>query len=127
MTTLMRLAGSETTSADQAWPLNMQGLFSATQTQEVEHLARAGLRNPIYVGVKVKSKNPQIKNQKIPLTYPIQWPVKATLPLGWFSRLTRLFVCVRAWKVLQIGLWSARAMRSSPNSATSSQTMPQRK
>jgi len=44
------------------------GLFSATQTQEVEHLARAGLRNPVRIGVKVQSKGAQIKNQKIPLT-----------------------------------------------------------
>ncbi|ELR18238.1 DEAD/DEAH box helicase domain containing protein [Acanthamoeba castellanii str. Neff] len=44
------------------------GLFSATQTQEVEHLARAGLRNPLRVGVKVRTKGAQVKNQKIPLT-----------------------------------------------------------
>jgi superfamily II DNA/RNA helicase len=48
-----------------------QGLFSATQTQEVEHLARAGLRNPLRVGVKVRTKGAQVKNQKIPLTYVI--------------------------------------------------------
>jgi superfamily II DNA/RNA helicase len=47
----------------------LQGLFSATQTQEVEHLARAGLRNPLRVGVKVQTKGAQVKNQKIPLTY----------------------------------------------------------
>ncbi|KAL6051400.1 ATP-dependent RNA helicase ddx55 [Balamuthia mandrillaris] len=32
------------------------GLFSATQTEEVEDLARAGLRNPVRVCVKVQSK-----------------------------------------------------------------------
>jgi len=30
------------------------GLFSATQTHEVENLARAGLRNPVTVTVKEK-------------------------------------------------------------------------
>ena len=30
------------------------GLFSATQTNEVENLARAGLRNPVAVTVKEK-------------------------------------------------------------------------
>jgi ATP-dependent RNA helicase DDX55/SPB4 len=30
------------------------GLFSATQTTEVENLARAGLRNPVAVNVKEK-------------------------------------------------------------------------
>lgn len=30
------------------------GLFSATQTREVENLARAGLRNPVAVTVKEK-------------------------------------------------------------------------
>nr|XP_012294161.2 ATP-dependent RNA helicase DDX55-like [Aotus nancymaae] len=30
------------------------GLFSATQTQEVENLVRAGLRNPVRVSVKEK-------------------------------------------------------------------------
>ena len=30
------------------------GLFSATQTQEVENLVRAGLRNPVRISVKEK-------------------------------------------------------------------------
>ncbi len=33
------------------------GLFSATQTQRVKDLARAGLRNPIQVDVKVQYKH----------------------------------------------------------------------
>ena len=47
------------------------GLFSATQTTEVENLARAGLRNPVAVNVKEKvSKNiiffsMQISNRKL--------------------------------------------------------------
>jgi len=32
----------------------MQGLFSATQTDEVEALVRAGLRNPVRVTVREK-------------------------------------------------------------------------
>jgi ATP-dependent RNA helicase DDX55/SPB4 len=32
----------------------LQGLFSATQTKEVEALARAGLRNPVRVTVKIE-------------------------------------------------------------------------
>lgn len=31
------------------------GIFSATQTQEVEDLIRAGMRNPVRVSVKQKS------------------------------------------------------------------------
>ena len=47
------------------------GLFSATQTTEVENLARAGLRNPVAVNVKEKvSRNiiffsMQISNRKL--------------------------------------------------------------
>jgi len=33
------------------------GLFSATQTQELNELARAGMRNPVRVAVKVESKD----------------------------------------------------------------------
>jgi ATP-dependent RNA helicase DDX55/SPB4 len=32
------------------------GLFSATQTKDVEDLIRAGLRNPVLVSVKEKGK-----------------------------------------------------------------------
>jgi ATP-dependent RNA helicase DDX55/SPB4 len=32
------------------------GLFSATQTKEVRELARAGLRNPVSISVRVQSK-----------------------------------------------------------------------
>ena len=41
------------------------GLFSATQTQEVQELVRAGLRNPMYVRVKVENKTTAAV-QKIP-------------------------------------------------------------
>lgn len=34
------------------------GLFSATQTKEVDALIRAGLRNPVRVAVRVESKDP---------------------------------------------------------------------
>ena len=34
--------------------LTPQGLFSATQTREVEALVRAGLRNPVRVSVHVE-------------------------------------------------------------------------
>nr|CCA14120.1 DEAD/DEAH box RNA helicase putative [Albugo laibachii Nc14] len=36
------------------------GLFSATQTQEVRDLARAGLRNPIVISVQVESGSQQV-------------------------------------------------------------------
>lgn len=36
------------------------GLFSATQTKEVEQLVRAGLRNPVLVAVREKSQNKQV-------------------------------------------------------------------
>lgn len=38
------------------------GLFSATQTKEVRELARAGLRNPVAISVRVQSKNNNINN-----------------------------------------------------------------
>jgi ATP-dependent RNA helicase DDX55/SPB4 len=38
------------------------GLYSATQTKEVEELARAGLRNPVRVAVRVNSVTPKPKN-----------------------------------------------------------------
>jgi ATP-dependent RNA helicase DDX55/SPB4 len=51
------------------------GLFSATQTQEVRELARAGMRNPVTVAVKVKhdasklnSGSGQHSSQAIPTT-----------------------------------------------------------
>lgn len=48
------------------------GLFSATQTQEVRELARAGMRNPVTVAVKVKRDLTQSQslrgNQVIPTT-----------------------------------------------------------
>lgn len=43
------------------------GLFSATQTKEVEELVRAGLRNPMYIQVKVENKLTSAP-QKIPAT-----------------------------------------------------------
>lgn len=36
--------------------LRRTGLFSATQTQAVEELAKAGLRNPVRVEVRVETK-----------------------------------------------------------------------
>lgn len=43
------------------------GLFSATQTKEVKELARAGMRNPVSISVKVQSnnKNPTMKGENI--------------------------------------------------------------
>jgi ATP-dependent RNA helicase DDX55/SPB4 len=41
------------------------GLFSATQTQEVEALIRAGLRNPVRISVKEKNQ-PSVEEQKTP-------------------------------------------------------------
>jgi ATP-dependent RNA helicase DDX55/SPB4 len=38
------------------------GLYSATQTKEVEELARAGLRNPVRVAVRVKAITPKLQN-----------------------------------------------------------------
>lgn len=38
------------------------GLFSATQTQQVQALARAGLRNPIKVAVKVQAKSKALQS-----------------------------------------------------------------
>lgn len=42
------------------------GLFSATQTKEVEALVRAGLRNPVCISVKEKNQNEE--QQKTPST-----------------------------------------------------------
>ena len=43
------------------------GLFSATQTDEVEKLIRAGLRNPVRINVKEK-KSEDIETQRTPST-----------------------------------------------------------
>lgn len=46
------------------------GLFSATQTEGVEELAKAGLRNPVRVEVRAESKSEsssqQLTNSKVP-------------------------------------------------------------
>lgn len=42
------------------------GLFSATQTQELEKLVRAGLRNPVRITVKEKGLAPAATTQKTP-------------------------------------------------------------
>lgn len=42
------------------------GLFSATQTQELEKLVRAGLRNPVRITVKEKGLAPAATAQKTP-------------------------------------------------------------
>ena len=44
------------------------GLFSATQTSQVEDLVRAGLRNPVRVTVKEKALDGQDVNQRTPVT-----------------------------------------------------------
>ncbi len=44
---------------------DIQGLFSATQTNEVNELIRAGLRNPVKVSVKVENKKTK-ETQKTP-------------------------------------------------------------
>ena len=40
---------------------SQQGLFSATQTDEVESLMRAGLRNPVRVTVREKYKIAKVR------------------------------------------------------------------
>ena len=42
------------------------GLFSATQTKEVEDLIRAGLRNPVRISVKEKTGNTESSVQRTP-------------------------------------------------------------
>lgn len=42
------------------------GLFSATQTQEVENLVRAGLRNPVRISVKEKGQQPAAHRRPLP-------------------------------------------------------------
>lgn len=53
--------------------LRRTGLFSATQTQAVEELSKAGLRNPVRVEVRAEVKGPkdikssqEIASSKIP-------------------------------------------------------------
>ena len=41
------------------------GLFSATQTKELNQLIRAGLRNPVLVNVKVTVAENEQKNQQV--------------------------------------------------------------
>jgi len=42
------------------------GLFSATQTKEVEDLIRAGMRNPVRISVKEKTGNTENAVQRTP-------------------------------------------------------------
>lgn len=44
------------------------GLFSATQTKEVEELMKAGMRNPVKVTIVVQNKDGNTQ-QSIPSTY----------------------------------------------------------
>lgn len=50
------------------------GLFSATQTNEVENLIRAGMRNPVRISVKEKQKAANVI-QKIPSTLTIHYMI----------------------------------------------------
>ena len=43
-----------------------QGLFSATQTDELEALVRAGLRNPVRVTVREKNASNKVSFWKLP-------------------------------------------------------------
>lgn len=52
------------------------GLFSATQTEAVEALARAGLRNPVRVNVAVTAKNGQQRRGGGCVHNLRMWPVK---------------------------------------------------
>eukprot|EP00039_Didymoeca_costata_P024267 m.9814 g.9814 ORF g.9814 m.9814 type:complete len:613 (+) comp4139_c0_seq1:181-2019(+) len=49
------------------------GLFSATQTKQVQELMRAGLRNPVKVVVKVHSKKKSAPGQSVPNTLDIYY------------------------------------------------------
>ena len=44
------------------------GLFSATQTREVDDLIRAGLRNPVHIAVKERASSASDVEQKTPAT-----------------------------------------------------------
>jgi len=44
------------------------GLFSATQTREVDDLIRAGLRNPVHIVVKERPSSASDVEQKTPAT-----------------------------------------------------------
>ncbi|CAM6098676.1 unnamed protein product [Calypogeia fissa] len=54
------------------------GLFSATQTEAVEELAKAGLRNPVRVEVRIETKSLSsgaVGNQKTPSTLTTQFAI----------------------------------------------------
>ncbi|CAN7141782.1 unnamed protein product [Brassica rapa subsp. narinosa] len=51
------------------------GLFSATQTEGVEELAKAGLRNPVRVEVRAESKSASLTNSKIPFGLHLEYLV----------------------------------------------------
>jgi len=44
------------------------GLFSATQTREVDDLIRAGLRNPVHIAVKERASTTSDVEQRTPAT-----------------------------------------------------------
>lgn len=53
--------------------LRRTGLFSATQTEAVEELSKAGLRNPVRVEVQAELKtldNPTSSQQRVPSKTP---------------------------------------------------------
>ena len=52
--------------------LRRTGLFSATQTKDVEDLIRAGLRNPVLVSVKEKGYKTLLRKQKLNLAFVLE-------------------------------------------------------
>jgi len=75
------------------------GLFSATQTKEVQALVRAGLRNPVSVAVSEKNVKDQSGEEKVrtlklkhpPLCRITTWSVSPTKSSArWFNLSTRI-------------------------------------
>ena len=65
------------------------GLFSATQTDEIDKLVRAGLRNPCIIQVKQKAS---LNSQKTPLELNNFYLVKYSLNFLLFSDIFQIFI-----------------------------------
>jgi len=55
------------------------GLFSATQTRELDNLIRAGLRNPVHIAVSERASSTSDVEQKTPATLHNYYVVDMTL------------------------------------------------
>ncbi|EMS48901.1 DEAD-box ATP-dependent RNA helicase 18 [Triticum urartu] len=81
--------------------LRRTGLFSATQTEAVEELAKAGLRNPVRVQVKTEAKD-AARQDLGPSKTPLGLRLEVVLPAMIKKEMLSCF-SYRRWKGLEVG------------------------